>query len=211
MDSATRVSRILLFVIIDTSFSLAQPGPLTTLQNSELYFAAADLTTNGVPGLTNTAPHLMVSAVADRSTEGGQIALVSTQAWIRSYNGPANSFDQALRVALDTAGNDLIAGYSLGPGTENDFAVLKYARDRSALWTNRYDGPVHKRDYARDLASDRLGNVYVAGDSENSSTGKDVATIKYLPDVTPMWTNRFSSSALDYFATVRLAVTLDGL
>src|SRR5205823_11637420 len=61
--------------------AVAQPGPFVTIQNSNLFFAASTLTTNGVPGLTNAAPKLMVSAVSAMSSHGGSVTLINTQAW----------------------------------------------------------------------------------------------------------------------------------
>ena len=49
-------------------------------------FAAADLTANGVAGLSNAAPDLMVSSVSSTSTHQGILSLVTTQAWVRRYD-----------------------------------------------------------------------------------------------------------------------------
>lgn len=90
----SRISFVLVlpFLAVVGVVAVAQPGPLATLQNSNLFFAAVTLTTNGVPGLTNLAPQLMVSGVSAASAHGGSVSLVNTQAWVRRYNGPGQFF-----------------------------------------------------------------------------------------------------------------------
>jgi len=48
-------------------------------------------------------------------------------------------------------------------------------------WVRRYDGPGKWEDYARAIALDTNGNVYVTGSSYNATCNSDYATIKYAP------------------------------
>jgi len=59
-------------------------------------------------------------------------------------------------------------------------------------WVQRYNGPVNGDDYAVDLSVDSLGNVYVTGRSQGSSTGSDYATIKYGPNGNQLWVARYN-------------------
>lgn len=75
--------------------------------------------------------------------------------------------DPAIRpafLALDPFGNVCVAGTA---GGENviDFFISKYDPGGNQLWEARYDGPEKLDDRARAMAVDRLGNVYVTGDS----------------------------------------------
>ena len=196
-----------LFVLISGLFSYAAAPELFVSRTGTLFFAASDLTTNGVIGLSNAIA--VVSQVPARSTKGGTIALVNTQVWARFYGGPRN-YDQALRVALDSAGHVIVCGYSDSGPEGFDILTIKYSSIGTALWTNRYDGPAHGDDYGRQLAVDRGGNVYVAGDSEytpGNGAAADGAVVKYSPAGAPLWTNRFDSFGTN---RINLALAVDG-
>ena len=200
-------------LLLLTSIVLHAPGQviqLTTVRNTGIGFAAADLTTSGVPGLTNTAPHLMVAGVSPASGHAGSVSLVTTQAWVRRYSGPVGGTDNPLKVVVDGTQNVIVAGYSPGPGYTEDFVTIKYAADGTALWTNRYDGPAHADDIARCLAVDASGNVYVAGDSKVSGNVVDVATVKYSPDGSLLWASRFNRTGTNDHSPSGLAVDKTG-
>lgn len=101
-------------------------------------------------------------------------------AWVRRYNGPGNSQDIAIAVAVDDSGNVYVTGQSLGNGTGWDYATLKYYPDGETAWVRRYNGPLDSSDVATALAIDGTGNVYVTGESQGTGTSSDYTTIKYL-------------------------------
>ena len=107
----------------------AQPGPITTSNNSNLVFAASTLMTNGLPGLSGPPVTLMVSSVLSNSAQGGAVSLVTSQPWARRYNGPANNDDQAMDIIADNDGNIIAAGYSSGVGSGNDYLTIKNTPD----------------------------------------------------------------------------------
>jgi hypothetical protein len=94
------------------------------------------------------------------------------------YNGPGNSGDYALAIALDAFGNVFVSGQSAGMGTHFDYATLAYDSNGNQLWAARYDGPGISYDRGYDIALDGSGNVYVTGESTGTDT-MDYATIKY--------------------------------
>jgi hypothetical protein len=152
-----------------------------------------DLVTNGVPGLADPPSRLMVSAVAGTSAHGGGVSMLNTQVWASYYAGSSPGTYQATRIAVDEAGNVVVAGYA-----NAQFATVKYAADGTALWTNRYAGPaVPSNDQVTDLTTDGLGNVLVAGYSRNANTNYDAVTIKYAPAGAGLWTNRFNDSLVN--------------
>jgi hypothetical protein len=48
--------------------------------------------------------------------------------WNAWYNGPGNNTDLASRIVLDRNNNVYVSGWSMGEGTESDFAVIKYSQ-----------------------------------------------------------------------------------
>ncbi len=118
--------------------------------------------------------------------------------WVRRYNGPGNSYDQALALALDGSGNVYVTGGSdadTGLYTDNiDYATIKYAPNGDTLWVRRYNGPGNLDDYAYALALDGSGNVYVTGLSYGSGTYYDYATIKYAPNGDTLWAIRYNGT-----------------
>jgi len=65
------------------------------------------------------------------------------------------------------------------------------ADDVHEAWAARYNGPVHARDEAWDIAVDSEGCVYVVGSSEGVGTESDVLTVKYDADGHELWLARY--------------------
>jgi len=112
--------------------------------------------------------------------------------WANRYNGPANDLDAAAAIAVDSSGGVFVTGWSIGIGTSNDFATIKYSEAGVPLWTNRYNGPGNGDDNAVAIAVDASGNVFVTGNSTTPGDGNsDYVTIKYSGAGVPLWTNRY--------------------
>jgi hypothetical protein len=111
------------------------------------------------------------------------------QLWVRRYNGPGNGNDMANAIYVDRSGNAYVTGSSYGseyfPYPE-DWATIKYYSNGDTAWVRRYNCPANYFDFARDIAVDDLGNVYVTGRSF-----LDFLTIKYYPDGDTAWTRRY--------------------
>ena len=76
-------------------------------------------------------------------------------------------------------------------------------------WVARYNGPGDSLDYARSLAIDGSGNVYVTGYSTGNGTGDDYATIKYNSSGVQQWAARYNGTGDSSDNAYSLAV--DGL
>jgi len=111
--------------------------------------------------------------------------------WTNFYQGPGNSpYGGASDIAVDAAGNVLITGTSVGSGTYQDFATIKYSNAGVPLWTNRWDRLYD--DAAIAIAADKSGNVFVTGYTTDDSLRFDRLTIGYSSAGVPLWTNRYN-------------------
>src|SRR6266545_4229950 len=107
--------------------------------------------------------------------------------WVARYNGPDNSWDVAVAIAIDGSGNVFVTGHS--EGTNPDYATIKYNSAGQEEWAARYDGPGKGVDLATAIAVDAEDNVYVTGESR-SEISFNYATIKYNPTGEEQWVAR---------------------
>ena len=114
------------------------------------------------------------------------------QLWLARYNGPANSEDLAIALAVDATGDVYVTGSSCGNRTFSDYATIKYNRVGEQVWLARYNGPGNKWDGAGILALDASGDVYVTGSSWGGDNYWDYATIKYDPAGNELWLARYN-------------------
>ncbi len=123
------------------------------------------------------------------------IAAGSSQAqvweeWISFYNGSSGLSDQALAMAMDSAGNICVAGWSTG--VDKDYATVKYTSEGDELWVARYEG--EQADVALAIAVDAEGNIVVTGKSQNASLHDDCLTIKYNAEGIQQWAVRYNGA-----------------
>ncbi len=88
-------------------------------------------------------------------------------AWIQRYNGPGNSDDGALAIAVDDSGNVFVTGSS---------GTIKYDAEGNQLWLDSLRGS--------DIALDSANNVYVTG----------AVTRKYDSDGNQLWVGSWGGS-----------------
>jgi uncharacterized delta-60 repeat protein len=133
------------------------------------------------------------------------------QQWVARYNGTGSYIDQAKGIALDAANNVYVTGWSyMEPGLEcgtPDYVTIKYNNNGVQQWVAKYNGTGNSDDFANALAVDASGNVYVTGSSIGSSTGADIATVKYNTSGVQQWVVRYDGPS--HGADVGKKVTLD--
>jgi Beta-propeller repeat len=107
------------------------------------------------------------------------------QAWVAEYSGVGTGDNQADEIEIDSSGNVYVTGESLGFGTANDYATVKYDSTGQEQWVARYDGPANGDDFASGLAIDTSNNIYVTGRSTGLGTAFDYTTVKYVQAASP--------------------------
>jgi len=112
--------------------------------------------------------------------------------WEKRYGD--NNDDSAEAVAVDSAGNVVMAG---GFGYSSYYTAKYAAADGSLLWERRYQGGFNR---ALAVGIDANNNVIVTGTA---------GTIKYLANGAAVWTNTVSANALAVDAAGNAVVTGD--
>jgi len=148
-----------------------------------VFAAAAAIVVLASQGITGVS----ASASAHRAEASATVtprvaASPGAQLWVKLYNGPGNSHDQANSVAVSPSGKTVfVTGYSGGVATGNDYATVAYNASTGAqLWAKRYNGPGNKDDEAQSVVVSPNGStVFVTGFSWDGPLGYDDTTIAY--------------------------------
>ncbi|MEO8514155.1 MAG: SBBP repeat-containing protein [Ignavibacteria bacterium] len=106
--------------------------------------------------------------------------------YAKRYNGPSNDEDRGESLVVDNTGNAYVTGYSKS-NTGFDYATVKYNSMGALQWLNREDGVNHTDDYARDIAIDGDGDIYVTGEFKKADDDYQLATVKYSSSGTQKW------------------------
>ncbi|MBN4051589.1 SBBP repeat-containing protein, partial [bacterium AH-315-M05] len=120
------------------------------------------------------------------------------QQWATTYNGSGSMMDQAHAITLDNSGNVYVTGNSdNGFATMDDYTTIKYNSSGAQMWVALYNGSGSSVDAARDIVLDGSGNVYVTGESTNTSFFNDYVTVKYNNSGAQQWAAIYDGSGLN--------------
>ncbi len=113
-------------------------------------------------------------------------ASTGARKWLRLYNGPGNSVDDATALAVSPSGTVYVTGASSsGSATATDYATVAYSAAGRQLWVGRYNGPANGEDHPAAITVSSAGSrVFVTGQSLGATTsghnaGFDYATVAY--------------------------------
>jgi len=113
--------------------------------------------------------------------------------WARTYDGPGHRVDMVTGLKLDSRGNAVITGQSMGAGTFSDYATIKYDAAGETLWVRRYNSPYNREDRAQALAVDEQDRVFVTGGSVLSGSFESYVTIAYGAGGDTLWTRSYKA------------------
>jgi uncharacterized delta-60 repeat protein len=174
----------------------AQPGGIPVWTN--IYNGPGNWDEEAIAIAVDSSGNVFVTGTVDNGSSYDFATIKYSSAgvplWINLYNGPEDEADGANALAVDSSGNVIVTGYSVGSGGDSDFATIKYSGAGVPLWTNGYSGPGSYDDGANAVAVDTNGNVFVTGESYSTNGAPynyDYVTIKYSSAGVPAWTNRY--------------------
>ena len=126
--------------------------------------------------------------------------------WTRQMG--SSGIDAALAVAVDSAGNAYVTGYTAGSLDGNisagadDIFIAKYDPNGNKLWTRQLG--TSRQDIAWGVAVDNAGNAVVTGFTDGSMDGNvnagsiDSFLVKFDTNGNKLWTKQFGSTSNDY-------------
>ncbi len=126
--------------------------------------------------------------------------------WVARYDGPDSKTDQVKGLVIDQAGNVYVTGQSSNANFKWEYATVMFNSAGVEQWTSRYSNSNNSNDYARALAVNDSGYVYVTG-SSNDGNDDDFITIKYSPTGAEEWVKIFDGPSNGYDRAS--AITLD--
>jgi hypothetical protein len=132
-----------------------------------------------------------------------------SEGWVHQYNGPGNSGDVAVAIAVDIFGNVFVTGKSAAIETEADYLTIKYYAAGDTAWTRRYNGPGDDWDVPSAMVVDESGSVYITGYSSQTpypDRNNDFATIGYDSSGSLLWIARYDGPASDEDEAQAIAV-----
>jgi hypothetical protein len=127
--------------------------------------------------------------------------------WRRFYDGAAHRFDWMNGLAVDRGGAVIVVGSTFRRAGDEDWLVVKFARDGRRRWVRTLSGAPGGDDIARAVAVDTRGDVVVVGSVTREATGDDWCVVKYGPGGARRWRTTMTGSVLG--ADEALAVAVD--
>jgi hypothetical protein len=139
-----------------------------------------------VSGSTHTSAREVAYLVLKYDRKG-------VQQWVQHYVKKKGWTDAASALAVDSAGNVYVTGQEQVSGLGSDFLTIKYDTGGKQQWIQRYHGPGMEEDKAVAIGLDKLGNVYITGESNGGGdNGYDYVTIKYDANGKQQWLQRYN-------------------
>ncbi len=125
--------------------------------------------------------------------------------WVRSFNGEADSTDIPVGIVIDEGGNPYVTGKSYGISCGYDILTIKYSSiTGDTIWTRRYNGLANGDDIATGITIDSLQNIYIIGNTKNTTTQQDWILLKYSFNGDLIWQREYNGWSYDSPTCIKL-------
>lgn len=119
-----------------------------------------------------------------------------TEQWTANYAGAGNGNDAPTGIVVDGSGKVIVCGQyddDISPSFANNNSVtICYTSSGSQSWAKTYAGTSNLSDGAEAIAVDLSGNIFVAGNSDNTNTQKDGLVIAYTTSGTETFVKNYN-------------------
>ncbi len=156
-----------------------------TLQWAHNYYGSAGRDVGNAIVVDGTGAVFVAGMVTSNQTDYVTIKYNSsgTVQWARYYNSPGNGYDVASAMSGDGYGNVYVTGRAA-----DNFYTIKYNTSGTQLWAVSYnagyvDEGVSVSVYESSGPTYVPPVIYVAGNSQASGTGHDIALVKYTQPI----------------------------
>ncbi len=111
-----------------------------------------------------------------------------SEIWTRVFEGADDGPDVASSVAVDGAGNILVAGRTFTMAASFNIWIRRYDPDGMVDWTVELDGPVGGVDWANGIAHDPVsGEIAAVGRVDGAGDSVDIWIGKFDGDGAQLW------------------------
>ncbi len=180
-------------------FTVAKFAPDGTPLWQQTFSGTANVDDAASSVAVDTDGNVLAAGVTRNTGSGSDFTVAKcapdgTLLWRQTLNGTANGRDEAYSVAVGTDGNVLAAGFTENSFRGRDFTVARFAPGGTPLWQQTLNGTANVDDAAVAVAVDTEGNVFAAGITENTGTGRDFTVVKFARDGT-LWQQTINGTA----------------
>ena len=174
------------------------------IENADDEAVALDVDKTGdifIAGLTNHC----------KDTQKGDYGIVKYNSsgvieWTTHYNnGFTTPYINATAFTADNRGNLFLSG-----SASNNIINFHYNANGEEQWTGCFAGDENNHGYSTAIATDAIGNLYVAGNYRFSKRKPDCILIKYDSYGLEQWVATHNGSADSYDAVSAIAIDFDG-
>ncbi|MEM9539517.1 MAG: S8 family serine peptidase [Cyanobacteria bacterium P01_E01_bin.42] len=136
--------------------------------------------------------HIQYGVAGENNTPTLQVE--PTQQWLKQFG--TDQHDQAVDIINDRDSNFYILGETRGDlegnnAGQQDAFLAKYDSEGNQIWTQQFGGA--ENEWMRQLASDRDGNIYIAGSTGSQSWDRHTLVAKFDDNGQQIWQQTFDS------------------